>query len=226
MLKVHGNDGELVQWISPEPCAEIRLDRDRAGLPHLGDLSVDTDDVLIEPHVCGLESDDLTGAKARPHAGEETKGKERHGAWIGRFHEFHQGLRLGRGQSLGTGALAAEAQCGKLGERIVGNPIALQRELEKPRNHAAAIVVGFARSLTKFKVGVEPRGREVGNPDGRAPFGQSVHLSTKPDDIGFRNQVLLEFVLLYGHVGRDGLFQVLSSSGLPIVGQREINIER
>ena len=87
----------------------------------------------------GLEPDDFAGAEAGPDAGKKAHCKERDG-----------------GQGLRAASPPADPVRRNSGQGILGDPFALQGELEETGNDAAAIVVGLPRGPAEFKVSHEP----------------------------------------------------------------------
>ncbi|HEY4245905.1 MAG TPA: hypothetical protein VGM64_03560 [Lacunisphaera sp.] len=78
-----------------------------------------------------LEPEDFTRAQAGPDAGEQAQGKERYGAGVVLLDEGHQGFGLRGVEGDCATAPTADAPRWELRQRIVGDPIALVRELEK-----------------------------------------------------------------------------------------------
>lgn len=115
-----------------EPRSKIRLNLDRARLADLGNLAIDADDAFLEPHVCGLEPEDFAGAEAGPDAGEQAQSEERHRSWNVRLHKLHQLFRLRCRERLRTAAFPPIPKHWNLGEWVLGDPFAMQRELQKP----------------------------------------------------------------------------------------------
>ncbi len=104
----------------------------------------------------GLEPDDFAGAEAGPDAGKKAQRKKRHGGRVIRFHERHEFLRLRGVQGLRAASPPADPVRRNSGQGILGDPFALQGELEETGNDAAAIVVGLPRGPAEFKVSHEP----------------------------------------------------------------------
>ena len=173
----------------------------------------------------GLEAGDFTGAEARPDSGEEAQREEWHGRRMVGFDELHQFLRLGRRERLRTAPAAANAMGWNLGQRILGNPVALLGEFEEPRNHAAAVVVGLARGAAEFEIRHQPGGRQIRHRDGRAALGQPVHLAAQAHEVRLGNQVLLKFVLLERDVVCDRLGDRFLTRRLAVIGQGVIDPE-
>jgi hypothetical protein len=78
-----------------------------------------------------LKPEDFTGAKARPDASEQAEREEWHGGRVLVLDEGHEGLRLLGVERHCATAPTADAPGRELRQRIVGDPIALVRELEK-----------------------------------------------------------------------------------------------
>lgn len=66
-----------------------------------------------------------------PDAGEQAQGKERHSAGVVLLNEGHEVLRLLSVECHCTATAATNSAGRNLRQRVIGNPIPLQREFEE-----------------------------------------------------------------------------------------------
>ena len=118
----------------------------------------------------GLKLVDFTGAHTGANPGEKRQGEERHqGPAVDLLYVAHECGGLLGTERFSRTSLMGDAQVRHLFQRVGGDPVLTEGELEKGKQDAAPVVEGLRLGVAAVAVSGEGVTGELGEIDGLAP---------------------------------------------------------